>query len=201
MADLIDKAAAVKIAIDLAVGIEKEEAEALGWGGPDPRGYHARGIMLDQAKAFRRLADAIAALPAQGVRVKPPKLHISGDASTSTSPPADGWHITISRYGVPSVMRVEGGTAFIWHDFETGMREWAGVAAPEPGKEVMPNDENSIDARSATSPGVTAGAVEAMVKAAAQDAREVFDGYGSKAREAIDYMEQVALAAIREGKG
>lgn len=42
--------------------------------------------------------------------------------------------------------------------------------------------------------------VDALVKAAAQDAREVFDGYGSKAREAIDYMEQVALAAIREGR-
>ncbi len=71
MADLIDKAAAVKIALDMAVGIEKDEAEALGWGGPDPRGYHARGIMLDQAKAFRRLAAAIASLPAQGVRLKP----------------------------------------------------------------------------------------------------------------------------------
>jgi len=42
-------------------------------------------------------------------------------------------------------------------------------------------------------------AVEALVKAAAQDAREVFEGCGSKAREAIDYMEQVALAAIRAG--
>ncbi len=42
-------------------------------------------------------------------------------------------------------------------------------------------------------------AVEALVKAAAQDAREVFEGCGSKAREAIDYMEQVALAAIRKG--
>ncbi len=42
-------------------------------------------------------------------------------------------------------------------------------------------------------------AVEALVNAAAQDAREVFEGYGSKAREAIDYMEQVALAAICGG--
>ncbi len=42
-------------------------------------------------------------------------------------------------------------------------------------------------------------AVEALVKAAAQDAREVFEGCGSKAREAIDDMEQVALAAIRKG--
>jgi len=42
-------------------------------------------------------------------------------------------------------------------------------------------------------------AVEALVKAAAQDAREVFEDCGSKAREAIDYMEQVALATIRKG--
>lgn len=42
------------------------------------------------------------------------------------------------------------------------------------------------------------GAVGALVKAAAQDAREVFDGCGSKAREAIDYMEQHALAALRK---
>jgi hypothetical protein len=45
----------------------------------------------------------------------------------------------------------------------------------------------------------TPAPVDALVKAAAQDAREVFEDYGSKAREAIDYMEQVALAAIREG--
>lgn len=137
--------------------------------------------------------------PCPQAKREPPKLHVSGSSSTSTAPPADGWHITISRQGVPSVMLVEGGSASIWHDFETGMREWAGVAAPEPGKEVMPNDENSIDARSATSPGVTAGAVEALVKAAEYtddfmrtDKAYERSGAGTKLR--------AALAAIREGR-
>lgn len=42
-------------------------------------------------------------------------------------------------------------------------------------------------------------AVEALVKDAARAARNVYQDYGSKAREAIDYMEQHALAAIRKG--
>lgn len=40
---------------------------------------------------------------------------------------------------------------------------------------------------------------EALVKDAARAARNVYADYGSKAREAIDYMEQHALAAIRGG--
>lgn len=47
-------------------------------------------------------------------------------------------------------------------------------------------------------PAVTPTLAEALVEKAAQDAREVFEEYGSKAREAIDYMEQVTLAALRQ---
>ena len=45
--------------------------------------------------------------------------------------------------------------------------------------------------------------IAALVSKEAATAREVFEDYGSKAKEAIDYMEQLLLAALRaigEGK-
>ena len=41
--------------------------------------------------------------------------------------------------------------------------------------------------------------VRALVSREAATAREVFEDYGSKVKEAIDYMEQLLLAALRAG--
>ncbi len=71
--------------------------------------------------------------------------------------------------------------------------------------EANPLTPKPVDDSLAADPAVKTTLAEALtvpeVKAlveAAQDAREVFEEYGSKAREAIDYMEQVALAALRQ---
>jgi len=135
--------------------------------------------------------------PCPQAKREPPKLHVSGSSSTSTAPPADGWHITISRHGVPSVMLVEGGSASVWHDFETGMREWAGVAAPEPGKEVMPSDQDDdpTNARPETSPGVTAGAVEAVL--ASDETGQIALKVGT----VVDLQRTLAILRAMEGKG
>ena len=43
-------------------------------------------------------------------------------------------------------------------------------------------------------------AVAAVAVRAAKDARNVFESYGSKAREAIDYMEQLIYASLRKSE-
>ena len=40
--------------------------------------------------------------------------------------------------------------------------------------------------------------MQTITEQAAKDARDVFESYGSKAREAIDYMEQLIYAALRK---
>ena len=40
--------------------------------------------------------------------------------------------------------------------------------------------------------------IQTTTEQAARDARDVFESYGSKAREAIDYMEQLIYAAMRK---
>ena len=40
--------------------------------------------------------------------------------------------------------------------------------------------------------------IQTITEQAARDARDVFESYGSKAREAIDYMEQLIYAAMRK---
>jgi hypothetical protein len=40
--------------------------------------------------------------------------------------------------------------------------------------------------------------MQTITEQAAKDARDVFESYGSKAREAIDYMEQLIYAATRK---
>ena len=40
--------------------------------------------------------------------------------------------------------------------------------------------------------------MQTIAEQAAKDARDVFESYGGKAREAIDYMEQLIYAALRE---
>lgn len=40
--------------------------------------------------------------------------------------------------------------------------------------------------------------LQIITEQAAKDARDVFESYGSKAREAIDYMEQLIYAALRK---
>ena len=40
--------------------------------------------------------------------------------------------------------------------------------------------------------------MQTITEQAARDARDVFESYGSKAREAIDYMEQLIYAAMRK---
>lgn len=75
---------------------------------------------------------------------------------------------------VDALVKVAGFLAWMWkagRPVADADEAWASLEAAlaayraQPGKEVMPNDESSIDARSATSPGVTAGAVEAVAAA------------------------------------
>lgn len=40
--------------------------------------------------------------------------------------------------------------------------------------------------------------MQTITEQAAKDARDVFESYGSKAREAIDYMEQLIYATLRK---
>lgn len=53
--------------------------------------------------------------------------------------------------------------------------------------------------RATPAPAAMTPEVKALVSREAATAREVFEDYGSKAKEAIDYMEQLLLAALRAG--
>ena len=54
-----------------------------------------------------------------------PRMHITSQTRTSSKPPEDGWHMEISRFGVPSIMRVRDGVAFLYADTEAGLKAWA----------------------------------------------------------------------------
>ena len=104
--------------------------------GPIPRKWGVRCINCDVWRDDRcdSEGDAIAswnrraALPARGVGVKPPPLHVTNSMSTSTAPPQDGWHLSFGKGGFPSVMHVSGGTAFCYHDLIEGLQAWASAA-------------------------------------------------------------------------
>ena len=57
-----------------------------------------------------------------------PKINVQSSVSSSTAPLSDGWHMTVSKYGLPSLVHVDGGTAFVFHDVDVGLRAWASAA-------------------------------------------------------------------------
>jgi hypothetical protein len=61
MTDLIRREDAIRILDKAAASIEAEEAAILTWGGPDPRGPHARQHRLKEADGLRMNVAAIRA--------------------------------------------------------------------------------------------------------------------------------------------